>query len=93
VIPPGSVATIDVAVDEVTTRLMLSRVTVGPDKLLPVIVNVWAVKFATALSTAGAFAKATCAVAENASTATTSVILERDLRFDFFTGGVVAFWS
>ena len=86
-IPAGSVATIDVALDELTTRLMLSRVTIGPDKLLPVIVNVVRLEFATALSTENAFAKVTCAVAENASAARMSVILECDLRVGIMFAG------
>jgi hypothetical protein len=60
VMPGGNVATIEVALDEVIVRLTLLRVTVGAEKLLPVIVNVLVVRLATALSTTGAFAKADC---------------------------------
>ena len=51
--PAGNVATIEVALDEVIVRLLLSRVAVGAAKLLPVIVKVLAATLATALSTAG----------------------------------------
>jgi len=50
-----------VALDDVTVRFMLLRVTVvGLARLLPVIVTMLVVRLATALLIAGTFAKARC---------------------------------
>jgi hypothetical protein len=78
--PGGNVATIKVALDEVMVRLMLSRVTVGEAKLLPVIVTVLAVRLATALSTTGAFAKAVCEKDDKATT--TRMVLKLRILID-----------
>jgi hypothetical protein len=51
--PAGKAATIDVAVQELTVRLTVLRVTVGDAKLVPVIVIVLAARFAAAFSTVG----------------------------------------
>jgi len=96
----GIVATMLVDVLLVTVSGIVLSLTVGTVllKFLPVMVIWFVTRLAVALLMTtwpvdAASIRAGVPASVRASTAKTSVILECDLRVEFFTSGVVVFWS